>query len=441
MGNNLLRMGASLDDVFLAIFGLGLAVELCLNALNRREAFRHASLPSRFTGPRFAGLFDAEIFAKARAYTLERLSFDSFSLLYTAAITVVLLFSGVLPWADRLLARTFGDGAAGQFHHGLHHSVLFLAGVTAIQSLTRLPLTLHSTFRIEGRYGFNTMTWDLFWRDLIKGFALSAVLGVPLLYAVFALMGVFGATWWIWAFGLVLAFQIAMMILYPVFIAPLFNRFKPLEDGDLKRDLLGLAARLRFPAGGIYVMDGSRRSLHSNAYFTGFGRLRRIVLFDTLIRQMERPELLSVLAHEIGHYKLKHIYKSMAVQIAMMGVLFYARRLGAPLAAPLCRFRLRNLSARGFRLARLRRQSRRRPLPVHDRLLRPVHLPLAPAKPPLPPPRIPGRRLRRSGHRRFRRHANRPYQAFRQKPLQPHAPPLVQRVSLFTPQFDRTVWR
>lgn len=337
MGNNLLRMDPSLGEgfrasapihflaLFLGFSGLGLAVEIFLNALNRREAMRHTSPPPRFTAPKFAGLFDADTFAKARSYTLDRLSFDSFSLLYSAAVTLVLLFSGVLPWADRLLSRAVGDGAAsgGSAFGGLHQSVLFLAGITAIQSLARLPLTVYSTFRIEGRYGFNTMTWGLFLRDLLKGLVLSAVLGVPLLYAVFALMGVFGKAWWLWAFGLMLAFQIVMLVLYPIFIAPLFNRFKPLEEGDLKRDLLELAGRLRFPAGGIFVMDGSRRSLHSNAYFTGFGRFRRIVLFDTLIRQMERPELLGILAHEIGHYKLKHIYKAMAIQAIMMAALFY----------------------------------------------------------------------------------------------------------------------
>lgn len=331
---------AFFSALYLAFFGSGLAMELFLNALNRREALRHTSLPPLFTGPLFAGisagsssgssasLIDADTFAKARAYTLDRLAFDRFSALYSAAITLALLFSGVLPWIDRLLARNVGGAvAAGSGLAGLHQSVLFLAGIIAVQSLSRLPLTLHSTFRIEGRYGFNTMTWGLFWRDLSKGAALSAVLGIPFLYAVFALMGAFGKAWWLWAFGLMLAFQILMMVLYPIFIAPLFNRFKPLEEGDLKRGLLELAGRLSFPAAGIFVIDGSRRSLHSNAYFTGFGRFRRIVLFDTLIRQMERPELLGVLAHEIGHYKLRHIYKSMAVQIIFMGALFFAAAL------------------------------------------------------------------------------------------------------------------
>ncbi|MDQ3000272.1 MAG: M48 family metallopeptidase [Fibrobacterota bacterium] len=305
--------------VFLILFGLGLAVEISLILLNRKEARRHSSLPDRFTGPLFAGHFDPDTFAKSRAYTLERLSFETVSVIYSASITLFLLFSGILPGFDRLLASVF--------EAGLHRGALFLAGIILVQSLLKLPLSIYSTFRIEGKYGFNTMTLGLFWRDLVKEMLLSAALGLPLLYAQLALIGYFGTRWWIWAFGLLLGFQIVMMVLYPIFIAPLFNRFKPLEDGDLKSALLALADRLRFPAGGIYVMDGSRRSLHSNAYFTGFGRFRRIVLFDTLLRQMERPELLSVLAHEIGHYKRKHIYKMMTAQILIMGGLLFVASL------------------------------------------------------------------------------------------------------------------
>jgi STE24 endopeptidase len=305
--------------LFLGLFALDLAVGLVLNALNRREVLRNPALPARFAEPLFSGHFDGDTFARSRAYTLERLSFDTFSQWYSAALTLILLFSGVLPWFARLLDRAFEGG--------LNRGAIFLAGVTVVSSLAKLPLTIHSTFRIEGKYGFNTMTWGLFWRDLVKGALLSAVLGLPLLYAVLACMRVAGTHWWLWAFGLLLAFQIAMIIVYPLFIAPLFNRFQPLEDGDLKSALFALAGRLRFSAGDIFVMDGSRRSLHSNAYFTGFGRFRRIVLFDTLLRQMERSELLSVLAHEIGHYKRKHIYKMMASQILLMGALLFLAAL------------------------------------------------------------------------------------------------------------------
>lgn len=310
--------------LFLAVFGSGMALETILDLLNRREVLRHRAPPPFFTGPGSGTLsesagFDAETFAKSRAYTLDRLAFGQFSRFYSAAILLGLLFSGILPFSDRLLERVFGDG--------LHRGALFLAGITLAQSLLKVPLSVYSTFRIEGRHGFNTMTWPLFRRDLIKEMLLSLALGLPLLYALLALMRALGERWWLGAFALLLAFQLAMMILYPTFLAPLFNRFRPLEEGVLKTSLLELAHRLRFPAGGIYVMDGSRRSLHSNAYFTGFGRFRRIVLFDTLLRQMEHPELLSVLAHEIGHYKRRHIYKMMFVQTALMGLVLWLASL------------------------------------------------------------------------------------------------------------------
>ncbi len=305
--------------VFLALFVCGGAVELILNRLNRREVLRNPVLPLRFTGPEFAGHFDADTFAKSRAYTLERLSFATFSFWHSSALTLGLLFSGILPWYDRLLGRAFALD--------LNRSALFLAGVVSLQSLVQLPLAAYAIFRIEGRYGFNTMTWGMFWRDRIKGIALSALLGLPLLYALLALLLRLGSAWWLYAFVLLLAFQFILMIVYPLFIAPLFNRFQPLEDGELKNALSALSARLRFPAAGIYVMDGSRRSLHSNAYFTGFGRFRRIVLFDTLIRRMDRTELLGILAHEIGHYKRNHIYKLMGGQILMLGALLYLAAL------------------------------------------------------------------------------------------------------------------
>lgn len=326
--------------LFLAVFGLGLAVEQFLNALNRREVLRHRSLPDRFTAPIFAGHFDADAFARSRAYTLERLAFDSASQWYNAVVSLILLFSGILPWFDRLLGAAFGDG--------LTRGALFLAGIAAAQLLAKLPFAVHATFRIEGKYGFNTMTWGLFWSDMIKETLLSAALGLPLVYAVLALMRFSGAHWWLLAFGLLLLFQTVMLVVYPLFIAPLFNRFQALQDGDLKSALFAMAARLRFPAGGIYVMDGSRRSLHSNAYFTGFGRFRRIVLFDTLLRQMEHPELLSVLAHEIGHYKRKHIYKMMAAQILFLGALLFLAALALRWPALFAAFGFPADAARGL---------------------------------------------------------------------------------------------
>jgi STE24 endopeptidase len=302
---------------FILLFGADLALDWLLTALNEKEVGRNATLPAMFLGQ-----FDEATYARSREYTLERLRFSKVSLMWSAVTALIILFSGILPWADGVAHKLLGDGPL--------RGAAFLVAIVLFQSLLKLPLSVFSTFRIEGKYGFNTMTWGLYLRDLAKGLALLLVLGLPLLTGLLWVMAHAGQSWWLWAFLLILAFQLVMMVAYPIFIAPLFNRFQPLEEGPLKASLLALSAALSFPAQGIYVMDGSRRSLHSNAYFTGFGRFRRIVLFDTLVRQMEAPELRGVLAHEIGHYKLKHIYKMLAAQVAMLGVLLYAMSLALP---------------------------------------------------------------------------------------------------------------
>jgi STE24 endopeptidase len=305
--------------LFLAAFGAGLLIEFGLDFLNRREILRNAELPERFARPPFAGRIAPEAYARSRAYTLERLAFGGVARLWSAALSLAFLFSGLLPFWDRLLGRLCGDG--------LSRGALFLAGLAGASAVLQLPFNAWSTFRIEGKYGFNTMTWGLFWRDAARETLLSAALGLPVLYALMAFFRFAGGHWWLWAIAAALAYQAILMLLYPALIAPLFNRFLPLEEGELKRALLALAERLRFPAAGIFVMDGSRRSLHSNAYFTGFGRFRRIVLFDTLVRQMETGEIASVLAHEIGHYKLKHIAKLMAAQAIMLGATLFLAAL------------------------------------------------------------------------------------------------------------------
>jgi len=305
--------------LFLSAFACGFLLESGLDFLNRREILRHPALPERFTRAPFAGRFTPEGYARSRAYALERLAFGAWARLWSAAIGLGLLFSGCLPAFDHALARAFGDG--------LSRGVLFLAGATAVPALLNLPFAAWSTFRIEGKYGFNTMTWGLFWRDTVRSLALSAALGLPLLYALMAFFRFAGARWWLWAFAFALAYQVFLLFLYPGFIAPLFNRFTPLAEGDLRRAILSLADRLRFPAAGIFVMDGSRRSLHSNAYFTGFGRFRRIVLFDTLLRRMEQQELVAVLAHEIGHYRLKHVRTMLLAQALLLGALLFIASL------------------------------------------------------------------------------------------------------------------
>jgi STE24 endopeptidase len=305
--------------LFLSAIACGFVLESGLDLLNRREILRHPRLPERFTRPPFAGRFTPEGYARSRAYALERLAFGGLARLWSAILGLGLLFSGCLPAFDHALALAFGDG--------LSRGVLFLAAATAVPALLNLPFAAWSTFRIEGKYGFNTMTWGLFWRDSARELALSAALGLPLLYALMAFFRFAGARWWLWAFAFALAYQVFLLFLYPGFIAPLFNRFTPLAENDLRRAILSLAERMRFPSAGIFVMDGSRRSLHSNAYFTGFGRFRRIVLFDTLIRRMEQNELVAVLAHEIGHYRLKHVRTMFLTQALLLGALLFVASL------------------------------------------------------------------------------------------------------------------
>jgi STE24 endopeptidase len=187
---------------------------------------------------------------------------------------------------------------------------LFVVGVGL--ALFGLPFDWFAQFRLEERFGFNTTTPKLWWTDKLKSLLLGLVLGYPLLALVLKLVEWTGQWWWLWAWGCVLAFQLLLALLAPVLILPLFNKFTPLPAGTLRERLLALAARTGFRAKSIQVMDGSKRSRHSNAFFIGFGRFRKIVLFDTLIQQLTEPELEAVLAHEIGHYKKKHVLKMLA---------------------------------------------------------------------------------------------------------------------------------
>ncbi len=217
-----------------------------------------------------------------------------------------------------LLIWTLGSGIASLaglvqlgFPHPLHFGVALLVIFSLISSLFELPLAFVDQFYVEQAFGFNRMTVKMWLVDLLKSTVLSALIGIPLLYAVLWFIQVFPDTWWFWAWALFISFNVLMMWLYPTLIAPLFNKFKPLEDGSLKTRLEALLARCGFASNGMYVMDGSRRSAHGNAYFTGFGRSKRIVFYDTLLTQLTEAQIEAVLAHELGHFHHKHILKRM----------------------------------------------------------------------------------------------------------------------------------
>jgi STE24 endopeptidase len=292
-----------------------LTAELWLNALNRREVLRHASAAP----PAVAAIMDAPTYEKAVAYTLAKNGLARWTLGFDAGVLALAVFSGVLPW---LFARVdaWGAGSTGSPQAGFEPAwsgALFVLIAGVLLGLPGLPFEWWEQFRLEEKFGFNKSTLRLWLADKLKGLALAGVIGFPLLWALFALVRAVGGTWWLWGWALMFAFQMLMLVLYPKLILPLFNKLTPLPEDELRERLLALAERTKFHAQTIQVIDGSKRSGHSNAFFTGFGRFRRIVLFDTLIAQLTPEELEAVLAHEIGHYRLGHIPRMLAVSAAL----------------------------------------------------------------------------------------------------------------------------
>jgi STE24 endopeptidase len=277
--------------------------ELWLSRLNQRHVLAHADeVP-----PAFCEMVDEATYRRSVDYTLAKSRFGEVVRLFDAVLLIAVLFSGILPWA-------FGKFTAA-FNTSVWAMAGFLFGIGIAVSIVSLPFGWYAQFRLEERFGFNTTTIRTWVLDRLKGLLLAALLGFPLLALVLKLIDWTGPTWWIWAAAVVIAFQLLFLLIAPAVIMPLFNKFTPLPEGSLRERLFALASRLDFPTRSIEVMDGSKRSRHSNAFFTGFGRFRKIVLFDSLVAQLTDPELESVLAHEIGHHKKRHVVKLLGVSI------------------------------------------------------------------------------------------------------------------------------
>ena len=298
---------------FVVLLLLKLGVQYALDLLNAKSVKAAKSIPEPL-----AGVMDEATYARSVEYTLAKNRLGRTEMLYDAIVLLVLL----IPWLNgtaplvylwEALEAQFGLGVWGQ------SSILFLIGI--ILSFPGMPWEWYAQFRLEERFGFNKSTVQLWLTDKIKGFVLSMVIGLPVIALILWLVSL-SALWWIWAFVALFAFQLVMVVVYPMYIMPLFNKFEELPEGGLRERLIALGDRTGFLAKTILVMDGSKRSGHSNAFFTGFGRFRRIVLFDTLIEQLSERELEAVLAHEIGHYKKGHIPKTMILAAVSLFVSF-----------------------------------------------------------------------------------------------------------------------
>lgn len=283
--------------LFFFFFTIDRIVSFGLDFINLRHIRKFANQVPDF----FQDSIDLETYRKSTVYTIDKNKFSQWCNVFDTIVTIWFLFGGLLPWLE--------NWSESYELNPIWTGMVFIAGFGVIFLFIGLPMEWYSIFRIEQKHGFNKMTPSLYIRDKLKELALTIVLSFPFLYVVLWFMAVAGTLWWVWVFGFVMLFQLIMLIVYPLFIAPLFNKFEPMEDGELKQGIIELCEKIKFPLFGVFKMDGSKRSTHSNAYFTGIGKSRRIVLFDTLINDMTTQQAVAVLAHEIGHYKLNHIKK------------------------------------------------------------------------------------------------------------------------------------
>ncbi|MGE0357507.1 MAG: M48 family metallopeptidase [Burkholderiales bacterium] len=312
--------------LFVAFAIAALAWRLWLLARQARHVGRHRDrVPADF-----AAVVPPEAHAKAADYTRDKIRIAALeTVAVDGALLLALSVGGGLAAIDAQSRALLGEGYA--------RDLATLFAFVAAGALAALPFDIWRTFRVEARHGFNQTTPATFAADLAKGIALGAALGTPLVLAVCWFIEAMGAWWWVWAWFAWVAFTLVLVAIFPRWIAPLFNRFTPLEEGELRARIEALVARCGFRAEGLFVMDGSRRSSHGNAYFTGFGRAKRIVFFDTLVERLTKGEIEAVLAHELGHFARGHIPRLLAVRFALafglLAVLGWAAREPAFAAA------------------------------------------------------------------------------------------------------------
>lgn len=294
----------SFTSLFLTMLGLSLVLRLWLSHRQISHIMTHrATVPAAF-----AGKIDLNDHQKAADYTVTKTRFGRIPLFYDAGLLLIWTLGGGLQWLDQTASAVgFNPIVTG---------IIVMLAFMLISSMLELPFSIYSTFVIEERFGFNRTSVKTFVVDLFKGAAVGLILGVPLLWTVLWLMEQAGEFWWVYAWLVWTAFSLVIMWVYPTLIAPIFNKFEPLEEGATLDRIQQLLHRCGFSSNGIFVIDGSKRSSHGNAYFSGFGRNKRIVFFDTLLKMLNDDQLEAVLAHELGHFKKKHIIKGLLLSFA-----------------------------------------------------------------------------------------------------------------------------
>ena len=308
--------------LFTVVFLLALSASVGVRLWLSRRQIAFVAAHRDTVPPAFAERIGIGAHHKAADYTVAK---QRLSLLHTLVDALLLLamtlgggLAAIISWTE-----TLALGA-------LWRDVVMFVVAGVIYGIVNLPFSWWHTFRIEERFGFNRMTLALWLADLAKGLAVAVVLGLPLLILILWLMRVAGALWWLWAWGAWMVFQVLVLVLYPTLIAPLFNKFTPMGESPARQRVEALLARCGFRSAGLFVMDGSKRSGHGNAYFTGFGKAKRIVFFDTLLARLAPDEIEAVLAHELGHYKLKHVAKRIAwsavLSLAILALLAFLAR-------------------------------------------------------------------------------------------------------------------
>ena len=298
------------------IFAVALSLSLLLKFWLASRQIRHVAQHRTAVPPAFVEKVSLTAHQKAADYTLTKTRFGMLELAWGAALTLVWTLLGGLSELNQWLLGWMGQGLAQQ--------VTLLGAFVVIGGVLDLPFTLYQTFVIEERFGFNKTSLALWLQDMAKSLLLSALIGLPFVTLVLWMMGATGPWWWLWVWGVWMGFNLLALLIYPTWIAPLFNKFQPLQDPQVKDRVTQLMARCGFTSKGFYVMDGSKRSAHANAYFTGFGASKRVVFYDTLLAQLSPDEVDAVLAHELGHFTHRHVIKRIVSMFALSLIGFMA---------------------------------------------------------------------------------------------------------------------